>query len=985
MTIPSNACNDIASKPVTECTEHAVRSAQNNKHVPHRGDPTTERGWAQQFKSAFYGMMLGLMVPSLALAQTATLAPNAALQYTDDANVPLASGQVFYYQPNTTTLKTVWQDAAETTPQPNPVQLDAAGRPQPAKQTYIDGCYQQKVVDVNNIQIWSAVTCSTGGGSGGGGTPSSEGVMVGTIIPWANTTLPSQYLYTAGQGVLRTTYPQLLTAITYQLSILCQSTISTVSVPTNVSDAVPIGTPIEASCFAPGTIVSAKSSGQLTFSNPAMSTVSVSAVLFPWGDGDGATTFTIPDLRGKVLAGRDNMNGNIAGVLTSTYYGVNPDAVNAVGGSQSETLTLAQAPTGITSVNPANAISVFPSGNTSGTLFLPATTGSISNINVSTAGAILVPQQGGGSWSGVNSFSANNQINVTSNNTSGQPHPIVQPSVTSDFIIKALPDDSPTGPGVSSIGGMTGAITCGAFLICTANTISVASAVPPPTAVSLGGVFEKTCSTSNWFSSVDGTGTFGCTQPNFTDLTGSIALAQIPNALITNVKLATVGAATIKGNPTATASVAPTDFTIAGLTAASACNTTVDFLIKLDAATGTLQKVSCSQIASSATAGVSSINGATGAILGIDTSTMNPQGGSYTIATTDCGATIYATGGQNTITLPAASGFPTACVVSVKNGEVYTGSSGRAKILTGNFPSDIRSRLWPLQTVTVKKEGSTWISAYVPGRWGVPTTVTLHVDPANGNNANDGLAATTGAVADSQTAWGIQQYQFDNQGTTAVIAMACSQTHTVPYSAGGTPLGTNLVQMSPDGNCGFTMSNAGPCISLGDLSELNLDINAFGSSGSLTTNCNITNAASTGAILEHNDVVLDQEGTVIWNPAGANDNYLFCDGMCQFTIANGVTQGGAAGGNYIINMSAGGHGTQSGTISASAAGAAAGVYYLFGGAILVIGTPNGGGWSGLGSSKVYGHATLVSNGITPAGGVTVGATGVNCSSLTASC
>ena len=219
-----------------------------------------------------------------------------------------------------------------------------------------------------------------------------------------------------------------------------------------------------------------------------------------------------------------------------------------------------------------------------------------------------------------------------------------------------------------------------------------------------------------------------------------------------------------------------------------------------------------------------------------------------------------------------------------------------------------------------------------------------------------------------------------------IIAMACSQTHTVALGMGGTPFGTNLLQLSPDGNCGFTWQKSGLCISVNDLAKLDLNLTFYGSSGTAAFGCNTSNTAFTGAILLHNQVVMDMEGTPTWFPAGGNDNFLFCDGPCEFTIANGVTQG-AGSANYIINISETGKGTQSGAISGSSGASANGVYYLFGG-MLIISTANASSstWTGgIGTSKVYGHGTLVSNGITPAGGLSVGTSGVNCPSLTSTC
>jgi hypothetical protein len=358
--------------------------------------------------------------------------------------------------------------------------------------------------------------------------------------------------------------------------------------------------------------------------------------------------------------------------------------------------------------------------------------------------------------------------------------------------------------------------------------------------------------------------------------------------------------------------------------------------------------------------------------------------GPDTIATTDCGGTVQEGTGASgfwTVTLPAVAGFNAACQINVIDGDTV-----RGKGLSG-FPTTMTSPniLWPGQIVQLKIVNGAW-TASNPGRWKVPSAQTLHVDKTLGSNSNDCLAATTGACADAGQAWTNQQYLFDNSGSTPIIALACSETHAVALSMGGTPLGTNLVQLGPDGNCATSWTNTGPCISVADLAELNLDINASGSSGSISFSCNTSNTGSTGNILLHNSVVLDQEGVPIWTPGGGSDNYLFCDGPCEFTIANGVLQAGAGSGQYVIQMSEGGKGTQSGTINATASGGlTGGVYYLFGGAFLNIGTATGTGWSSIGTSKVYGHATVVTNGVIPDGGYSVGTSGVACTSLTSSC
>ena len=64
-------------------------------------------------------------------------------------------------------------------------------------------------------------------------------------------------------------------------------------------------------------------------------------VSITYGNGDGANTFNLPDLRGRVVAGKDNMGGTSQDRLTSP---INGDNLGAAGGEQSVSLTEAQLP-----------------------------------------------------------------------------------------------------------------------------------------------------------------------------------------------------------------------------------------------------------------------------------------------------------------------------------------------------------------------------------------------------------------------------------------------------------------------------------------------------------------------------------------------------------------------------------------------------------------------------------------------------------------
>ena len=65
-----------------------------------------------------------------------------------------------------------------------------------------------------------------------------------------------------------------------------------------------------------------------------------------YGSGDGSTTFNLPDLRGRVVAGKDDMGGSSANRLTKAdaTNGVNGDNLGEAGGKESHTLVTAEMP-----------------------------------------------------------------------------------------------------------------------------------------------------------------------------------------------------------------------------------------------------------------------------------------------------------------------------------------------------------------------------------------------------------------------------------------------------------------------------------------------------------------------------------------------------------------------------------------------------------------------------------------------------------------
>ena len=143
-----------------------------------------------------------------------------------------------------------------------------------------------------------------------------------------------------------------------------------------------------------------------------------------YGTGDGSTTFNLPDLTGRVTA----MKEASASRLTSSYFGANSTVLGAVGGSESHTLSAGEIPaiassgSNLITVTSAstNVVSGNPSGSTAGT-----------------AGAITVFPPGQAT-AGTLTSTGGNTISVTSNNTGGNAHAVVQPTIICNKIMRII-------------------------------------------------------------------------------------------------------------------------------------------------------------------------------------------------------------------------------------------------------------------------------------------------------------------------------------------------------------------------------------------------------------------------------------------------------------------------------------------------------------------------------------------------------------------
>jgi microcystin-dependent protein len=155
-----------------------------------------------------------------------------------------------------------------------------------------------------------------------------------------------------------------------------------------------------------------------------------------YGAGDGLTTFALPDLRGRVVAGVDTMGGGTRpNRLTSTTITGGADAVGEVGGGQTHTLTGAESgvpahghTTGNNSVDHSHFISAaFDNTTAAGPYPYYARVG---------GGSTLLGPPNGMTSAGQSS----NHTHVVNNNTAANAssaHNNVQPTMVLNYIIKA--------------------------------------------------------------------------------------------------------------------------------------------------------------------------------------------------------------------------------------------------------------------------------------------------------------------------------------------------------------------------------------------------------------------------------------------------------------------------------------------------------------------------------------------------------------------
>jgi hypothetical protein len=838
------------------------------------------------------------MAVTQVVAQTATLLPNAKQTFLGTTGAPLAAGTVTLYTPNSTNKKTTWVDPNQVSANTNPINLDAAGR----AIIFGQGNYRQVVKDVNGVTIWDAFTSAVGSASPSGST-GTDTAPVGTVLPYSGFAIPTNWQLAYGQPLNRVTFASLLTAITISnTAVSCTATSTTLTGFASTAQ-FSAGEPIEATCLpANTTIASITNSTTIVVSAAAISSAALTAVVFPWGNGDGNSTFNVPDLRGRVFAGADAMGGTAANLLTASYYGASAAAPGISGGSQSHTLLQAELPAfkpAITITDPGHTHPIGGGGNSGG------------GLSTAISGTISQTNNTGTSTTGITAA-------LTSNLGSGTALAIIQPTLTVNYIIKVAPNASGAG-GVVSIGGMFGDIICDATFLCTNQTIGLATQLTgtilanigastmTPTAVTLSNIMDDTCGSSQGDIFYRGPSTWNCLPPGTagfalltqgggtsplwgptatSDSTAVKAPAQIAT---TGSNITLSGEQTIDGVLTNFSRVVVKDQSISSQngiynTSPGTWNRSTDANTTGQLVTGTQVFVTSGTVngqkffAVTSTnpifIGTSSINlvlytgnvisngGTAGQIAlfndpqhiyGVTalTTVLNTQlGTTYTVQSTDQNSTIaFSNSSPFAIALPQAGGlFPTGWAITLFNIGTSNATITPATSTINGLTSLI---LQPSDSVTLISDGTNYKGIISPGYLSTINAVGGRLVVSSGSNTASPTYTTAGT--------GVITAISNNVNTTGGIA-----TYPINISAPiNAQTGTTYTVLSTDNGKLVTFTNASP-IAI----TLPAATGSFGSGFATTLFCLSTSTGSctitAGAAVNNNTTIVLQPGDSIY-------------------------------------------------------------------------------------------------------------------------
>jgi len=224
-------------------------------------------------------------------------------QQFNELGKPLAGGLLYFYAAGTTTPQDAFKDSNLTLQHPNPITLDSAGR---VPAFYLaDGNIKIRLTDAAGVTQIAADNLLVIGPSSGSG--SGDTVDATTIL--ATGDIKVRYGTGAVTGFVRLN-----------------------------------GRTIGSATSGASELANASAQELFEFLWTADPNLAVSTGRGANANADWVANkqLTLPDFRGRAIAGLDDMGNSAAGRLTATYFGATATALGAVGGSESHTLTKAQ-------------------------------------------------------------------------------------------------------------------------------------------------------------------------------------------------------------------------------------------------------------------------------------------------------------------------------------------------------------------------------------------------------------------------------------------------------------------------------------------------------------------------------------------------------------------------------------------------------------------------------------------------------------------
>lgn len=189
--------------------------------------------------------------------------------------------------------------------------------------------------------------------------PCEPGAPTGSVLPYAGFLEPAGWLFCFGQAISRTDYAALFARVATSgvvtITIASPGVISWAGHPFKDGDpfsmtttgALPTGFTAGNTYYAVNVVAGVSFRGSATPTGAGINTSGTqsgvhTALYAPFGRGNGTTTFTLPDLRGRAPYGRDDMGGSAAARINIDLIG---KTLGVAGGNQAIILQEGQLPT----------------------------------------------------------------------------------------------------------------------------------------------------------------------------------------------------------------------------------------------------------------------------------------------------------------------------------------------------------------------------------------------------------------------------------------------------------------------------------------------------------------------------------------------------------------------------------------------------------------------------------------------------------------